>query len=162
MNAFGMDASEADNLLDALNATGQATGIDMDTLANALSSNAAQLKEMGLTAQQAAGFMGMVEMSGLDTSAAMMGLKTAMKNATADGKTLDQALAEFSTTMQGSGSDAEKLQAAYDLFGSKAGASIYNAVQTGKLNLSDFSGFLGDFEGSVEKMRHSTRLTSFR
>lgn len=66
MNAFGMDASEADNLLDALNATGQATGIDMDTLANALSSNAAQLKEMGLTAQQAAGFMGMVEMSGLD------------------------------------------------------------------------------------------------
>lgn len=34
---------------------------------------------MGLTAQQAAGFMGMVEMSGLDTSSAMMGLKTAMK-----------------------------------------------------------------------------------
>ncbi len=156
MNAFGMDASEADNLLDALNATGQATGIDMDTLANALSSNAAQLKEMGLTAQQAAGFMGMVEMSGLDTSAAMMGLKTAMKNATADGKTLDQVLAEFSTTMQGSGTDAEKLQAAYDLFGSKAGASIYNAVQTGKLNLSDFSGFLGDFEGSVENTFNET------
>lgn len=156
MNAFGMDASEADNLLDALNATGQATGIDMDTLANALSSNAAQLKEMGLTAQQAAGFMGMVEMSGLDTSAAMMGLKTAMKNATADGKTLDQVLAEFSATMQGSGSDAEKLQAAYDLFGSKAGASIYNAVQTGKLNLSDFSGFLGDFEGSVENTFNET------
>ena len=156
MNAFGMDASVADNLLDALNATGQATGIDMDTLANALSSNAAQLKEMGLTAQQAAGFMGMVEMSGLDTSAAMMGLKTAMKNATADGKTLDQVLAEFSATMQGSGSDAEKLQAAYDLFGSKAGASIYNAVQTGKLNLSDFSGFLGDFEGSVENTFNET------
>jgi phage-related minor tail protein len=156
MNAFGMDASEADNLLDALNATGQATGIDMDTLANTLSSNAAQLKEMGLTAQQAAGFMGMVEMSGLDTSAAMMGLKTAMKNATADGKTLDQALADFSATMQGSGSDAEKLQAAYDLFGSKAGASIYNAVQTGKLNLSDFSGFLGDFEGSVENTFNET------
>lgn len=84
MNAFGMDASEADNLLDALNATGQATGIDMDTLANALSSNAAQLKEMGLTAQQAAGFMGMVEMSGLDTSAAMMGLKTAIRTITDD------------------------------------------------------------------------------
>jgi hypothetical protein len=50
---------------------------------------------MGLTAQQAAGFMGMVEMSGLDTSTAMMGLKTAMKNATKDGKTLDQALAGF-------------------------------------------------------------------
>jgi hypothetical protein len=41
---------------------------------------------MGLTAQQAAGFMGMVEMSGLDTSSAMMGLKTAMKNATKTAK----------------------------------------------------------------------------
>ena len=92
MNAFGMDANEAGSMLDALNATGQATGIDMDTLAGLLSSNAAQLKAMGLTAQEAAGFMGMVEMSGLDTSAAMMGLKTVMKNAAKDGKTLDQTM----------------------------------------------------------------------
>ena len=50
MNAFGMDASEAGSMLDALNATGQSTGIDMDTLSGLLSSNAAQLKAMGLTA----------------------------------------------------------------------------------------------------------------
>ena len=156
MNAFGMDASEADSLLDALNATGQATGIDMNTLAGSLSTNAVQLKAMGLTAQQAAGFMGMVEMSGLDTSAAMMGLKTAMKNATKDGKTLDQALGDFSKTMQGNGSEAEKLQAAYDLFGSKAGAAIYNAVQTGKLNLSDLSGSLSNFESSIENTFNET------
>lgn len=151
MNAFGMDASEAGDLLDALNATGQATGIDMDTLAGSLSSNAAQLKEMGLSAEEAAGFMGMVEMSGLDTSAAMMGLKTAMKNAAADGKTLDQALSDFSETMKGNGSDAEKLQAAYDLFGSRAGAAIYNAVKTGKLNLEDLSGSITNFKGSVDR-----------
>lgn len=156
MNAFGMDAGEADGLLDALNATGQATGISMDTLAGLLSSNAAQLKQMGLTAQQASGFMGMVEMSGLDTSAAMMGLKTAMKIAAKDGKTLDTVLAEFSATMKGSGSETEKLQAAYDLFGSKAGAAIYNAVQTGKLNLEDFSGALGNFKGSVENTFNET------
>lgn len=151
MNAFGMDASEAGDLLDALNATGQATGIDMDTLAGSLSSNAAQLKEMGLSAEEAAGFMGMIEMSGLDTSAAMMGLKTAMKNAAVDGKTLDQALSDFSETMKGNGSDAEKLQAAYDLFGSRAGAAIYNAVKTGKLNLEDLSGSLTNFKGSVDR-----------
>lgn len=156
MNAFGMDASEAGSLLDALNATGQATGIDMDTLAGSLSTNAVQLKEMGLSAQDAAGFMGMVEMSGLDTSAAMMGLKTAMKNATKNGQTLDQALAGFSETMKGNGSETEKLQASYDLFGSKAGAAIYNAVQTGKLNLSDLSGSLSNFQGSVENTFNET------
>ena len=156
LNAFGEDASTADSLLDALNATGQATGIDMDTLAGALQSNAAQLKELGLTSQQAAGFMGMVEMSGLDTSSAMMGLKTAMKNATKDGKTLDQVLADFSETMKGNGSETDKLQAAYDLFGSKAGAAIYNACATGKLSLDDLSGALGDFEGSVENTFNQT------
>ena len=150
LNAFGEDAADAGDLLDALNATGQATGIDMDTLAGSLQNNAVQLKEMGLNSKQAAGFMGMVEMSGLDTSSAMMGLKTAMKNATKDGQTLDQVLKQFSETMKGNGTETEKLQAAYDLFGSKAGAAIYNAVQTGKLNLDDLSGALGDFAGSVD------------
>ena len=150
LNAFGQSTDDAGDLLDALNATGQATGISMDTLANDLSQNAAQFKEMGLTAQQAAGFMGMVEMSGLDTSTAMAGLKKAMKNAADDGMTLDDALKGFSDTMSSNKSDTEKLQAAYDLFGSKAGAAFYNAVQSGKLNLGDLSGTLGDFSGSVD------------
>ena len=156
LNAFGMDASKAGDVLDALNATGQSTGIDMGTLAGALSTNAVQLKAMGLSAQQAAGFMGMVEMSGLNTSAAMMGLKTAMKNATKDGHTLDQALVGFSKTMSGNGTEADKLQASYDLFGSKAGAAIFNAVQTGKLNLKDLSGSLTNFSGSVENTFNET------
>lgn len=156
LNAFGQSTDDAGDLLDALNATGQATGISMDTLANDLSQNAAQFKEMGLTAQQAAGFMGMVEMSGLDTSTAMAGLKKAMKNAADDGMTLDEALKGFSDTMNSNKSDTEKLQAAYDLFGSKAGASIYNAVQSGKLNLDDLSGTLGDFSGSVENTFNET------
>ena len=58
--------------------------------------------------------------------------------------------------MKGNGSETEKLQAAYDLFGSKAGAAIYNAVQTGKLNLDDLAGSLGDFEGSVENTFNET------
>jgi phage-related minor tail protein len=156
LNAFGQDTSDAGDLLDAMNATGQATGIDMDTLASALQTNAVQLKELGLNSQQAAGFMGMVEMSGLDTSAAMMGLKTAMKNATKDSKTLDQAIAGFSATMKGNGSETEKLQAAYDLFGSKAGVAIYNACATGKLNLDNLSGSLGNFSGSVENTFNET------
>ena len=156
LNAFGQSTDDAGDLLDALNATGQATGISMDTLANDLSQNAAQFKEMGLTAQQAAGFMGMVEMSGLDTSTAMAGLKKAMKNAADDGMTLDDALKGFSDTMSSNKSDTEKLQAAYDLFGSKAGAAFYNAVQSGKLNLDDLSGTLGDFSGSVENTFNET------
>ena len=156
LNAFGMDASQAGGMLDVLNSVGQATGLSMDTLSTDLSQNAAQLKSMGLNATQSAQFLGNVEMSGLDVSTAMAGMKKAMKNAAADGKTLDQALSEFSDTMHSNKSDTEKLQAAYDLFGSKAGASIFNAMQTGKLSLSGFSSDMSSFQGNVEQTFNDT------
>ena len=151
LNAFGMDASEAGGMLDVLNSVGQATGLSMDTLSQDLSQNAAQLQSMGLNATQSAQFLGNVEMSGLDVGVAMAGMKKAMKEAAGDGHTLDQALKGFSDTMHSNKSDTEKLQAAYDLFGSKAGASIYNAMQTGKLSLDGFSSDMSSFSGNVSK-----------
>ncbi|MGO5292880.1 phage tail tape measure protein [Bilifractor sp. LCP19S3_H10] len=151
LNAFGMDASQTGGMLDVLNSVGQATGLSMDTLSQDLSQNAAQLQAMGLNATQSAQFLGNVEMSGLDVGVAMAGMKKAMKEAAGDGKTLDQALKGFSDTMHSNKSDTEKLQAAYDLFGSKAGASIYNAMQTGKLSLDGFSSDMSSFSGNVSK-----------
>lgn len=156
LNAFGMSTSEAGGMLDVLNSVGQATGLSMDRLSQDLSSNAAQLQAMGLNATQSAQFLGNVEMSGLDVSAAMAGMKKAMKNAADDGLTLDQALAGFSDTMKSNKSDTEKLQAAYDLFGSKAGASIYNAMQTGKLSFDGFSSSMDSFKGNVETTFNDT------
>lgn len=151
LNAFGMDASQAGGMLDVLNSVGQSTGLSMDTLAQDLSQNAAQLQSMGLNATQSAQFLGNVEMSGLDVSVAMAGMKKAMKEAAGNGQTLDQALKGFSDTMHSNKSDTEKLQAAYDLFGSKAGAAIYNAMQTGKLSLDGFSSDMSSFSGNVSK-----------
>lgn len=151
LNAFGMDASQAGGMLDVLNSVGQSTGLSMDTLAQDLSQNAAQLQSMGLNATQSAQFLGNVEMSGLDVGVAMAGMKKAMKEAAGNGQTLDQALKGFSDTMHSNKSDTEKLQAAYDLFGSKAGASIFNAMKTGKLSLDGFSSDMSSFSGNVSK-----------
>ena len=156
LNAFGMDASQAGGMLDVLNSVGQATGLSMDTLSTDLSQNAAQLKAMGFNATQSAQFLGNVEMSGLDVGTAMAAMKKAMNNAAKDGKTLDQALGDFSTTMKSNKSDTEKLQAAYDLFGSKGGAAIFNAMQTGKLSLDGFSSDMNSFKGNVETTFNDT------
>ena len=156
LNAFGMDASQAGGMLDVLNSVGQATGLSMDTLSTDLSQNAAQLKAMGFNATQSAQFLGNVEMSGLDVGTAMAAMKKAMNNAAKDGKTLDQALGDFSTTMKSNKSDTEKLQAAYDLFGSKGGAAIFNAMQTGKLSLDGFSSDMSSFKGNVETTFNDT------
>lgn len=156
LNAFGQSSDDAGNLLDALNQVGQATGVSMDTLSQDLAKNAGQFQAMGLSAEQAAGFMGAVEMSGLDTSTMLTGLTKAQKVATKNGQSLSDALKDFSKTMNSNQSDTEKLQAAYDLFGSRAGGAIYNAVQSGKLSLNDLSTTLGDYAGSVEKTFNET------
>ena len=157
MAGFGLSADQAGKMLDALNTVGQQTGVDVGTLADQVSANAKQFQEMGLSAEEAASFLGSASMAGLDTSTAMMGLKTAMKNATADGKTLDEALKGFDETMKGNGSESDKLAAAYELFGSRAGGAIANAVENGSLSLSDFSSSLGEFEGSVNSTFEETK-----
>ena len=148
--AFGMDTSEAGNVLDALNKVGQNTGVDMNKLTTTLSQNAAQLSEMGLSAYDAAGFLGECDVAGLEISTTMTGLKTAMKNATSEGKPLDEFLGEFTQTMNSNASESDKLSVAYETFGTRAGGAIYNAVKNGKINLEDLTNSLGDFEGSVD------------
>lgn len=156
MAGFGLEAQDAGRILDALNTVGQQTGVDVGTLADTVAANAKQFQEMGLSAEEAAAFLGQASMAGLDTSGAMMGLKTAMKKASEDGVSLSDALAGFDEVMQSNASESDKLAAAYELFGSKAGAAIENAVANGTLNLSDFSASLGDFEGSVSSTFEGT------
>lgn len=147
--AFGMDASEASGYLDALNVVGQKTGVDVGTLAQQVSANAAQFQQMGLSAADATNLLGQMSMAGLDSSTAMMGMKTAMKEAAADGTTMSAKLTEFQATMSSSASESDKLAAAYELFGTRAGGAIYNATAQGTLDLTNFQGSLQGFEGSV-------------
>ena len=156
LHAFNMNSSEASDVLDVMNKVGQQTGIPMDTLAQSISSNAASLQEMGLSALESVQLLGKVEMSGMDTSAAMMGLKTAMKNASKDGKTLNRAFLEWQDTISGAGSDTDKLNASLELFGSRAGAQFYNAAKNGQLSLDSLQSGMEGFRGSVESTFEQT------
>lgn len=147
--AFGEDSANASSVLDALTLVSQNTGISISELGTSLQNNAAAFSEMGMSVEQAAVLMGAFNTAGLTTAQAQTALRTAMKNAASEGMTLNEALQGFSTTMQSNASDTEKLQAAYDLFGSKAGASIYQAFSEGKVSIDDFTGSLTDASGTV-------------
>lgn len=149
--AFGENSANASSVLDALVQVSQTTGISIEELGSALQNNAAAFSEMGMSVEQASALMGAFNMAGLTAAQTQTALRTAMKNAVADGQTLNQALQEFSVTMQSNASDTEKLQAAYDLFGTKAGASIYQAFSTGKVSIEDFTGSMVDASGTVSK-----------
>ena len=157
MAAFNIESSKAGDVLDILNKAGQDSGISMDTLSNSLLSNAASLTEMGFGLESAAGLIANLEKNGVDSSAAMAGLKKAFVNATADGKTMEEALAELESTMQSADSNTEAYQAALDLFGNKAGPQLAKAIQEGRLSLDEASNAVTDYGDSVSKTFEGTQ-----
>ena len=148
LSAFGLDASDATGLLDTLNSVGQNTGASMDSLLNGLIQNGTAFQEMGLSAEQAAVFMGQMETSGANSETVMQGLRKALKNATEDGIPLNQALSDLQNTILNGTDSMDGLTAAYDMFG-KSGDQIYAAVQNGTLSFTDLAAAATDSSGSV-------------
>lgn len=148
LSAFGLGAEDAEGLLDTLNATGQATGASVDTLANGLVQNGTAFQELGLNIEQATVLMGQMEMSGANSETVMNGLRKALKNAAEDGVPLNEALSDLQDTILNGKDGVDGLTAAYDLFG-KSGDQIYGAIQNGTLSFEDLASAATDTSGSV-------------
>ena len=150
MAAFNLDASEAGNVLDILNKAGQDTGISVDTLASSIATNAESLKDMNFNLADSAMFLANMEKNGIDTSTAMTGLKTALKNATKDGKTMKEAVTEMQEAMTKAKDKTEAMQIATELFGSKAGPALGAACYEGRLSLDQLGNSMDEFAGNVD------------
>lgn len=156
LSAFGLGAGEAGNLLDVLNATGQATGAGMDSLLNGLIQNGTAFQEMGLSIEQATVFMGQMETSGANSETVMNGLRKALKNAAEDGVPLNDALSQLQETILNGANGVDGLTAAYDMFG-KSGDQIYAAVKNGTLDFNALSISVEGVGGSVQNTFNATK-----
>lgn len=147
--AFGLQAEDTGSVLDALTKVSQNTGISVSTLESGLLNNSSAFQELGLNVNQAADFMGQVEMSGADVSTVMGGLSKALKNSVADGKSLDEALSDLQKEITGAGDSTDGLTKAYDLFG-KSGDKIFNAIKNGSLDFANLGAAASESAGTVE------------
>lgn len=154
--AFGMDASEAGKMLDVFTAVGQRTGIDMNQMTAMMSKYGAQLQAMGLDAYQAANFLGDVEVSGMDVAQSMTAMQKALKYASAAGKPLTTVLTDFDELMKSNASETEKLNAAYEIFGTKTGAAMYNAAKNGTLAFDQLGKSIDDNLGTLDSTFEGT------
>ena len=153
--AFGMDAKDAGSLLDTLNKVGQNTGASVDTLTAGLIQNGTAFQQMGLSIDDAAVFMGKLETSGANSESVMQGLRRALKNATADGTSMTDALDQLQTSILNGKDGVDGLTLAYDLFG-RSGDQIYGAIQNGTIDFTNLAGAAEDAGGSVTDTFNNT------
>lgn len=155
LSAFGLGADDAEGILDALTATGQATGASVDTLANGLVQNATAFQEMGLSAEQAIVMMGQLETSGANSETVMQGLRKALKSAAKDGVPLNDALADLQETILNGEDGMDGLTKAYEIFG-KSGDQIYGAVKNGTIDFNNLGDAASDTSGTVSSAFEGT------
>lgn len=156
MRKYNIDASETGSVLGLLTKAGQDTGISMDTLKSSLKTNGATLKEMGLDLTGSVNLLAQFEANGVDATAALAGLKKAQQNATADGRTLGDALGETVEKIKNAADETEALQIATDLFGKKGAAEMTQAIREGRVSVEDLSSSLSDYADTVQSTFEAT------
>lgn len=160
MTKYGVDASKTEQVLGLLANASQKTGINVSQLESTLSSNGAALKEMGFDLTESVNLLAQLEANGVDSSTAMAGFKKAVQNATKEGKSADEALAEMIDKIQHAQSDVGALEYATELFGSKGAPEMTQAIREGRLSLDDISGSLEQYSGKVDTTFENTQSAS--
>lgn len=149
MAAFGVDTKDAGGFLDLLTVQAQNTGVDMNTLLTSMTSNAAALSEMGMQADGAAIFLAQLEESGVDASSVLTGMKKALANAAKEGKPMSEAMSDLQKSIAGAKTDEEGMQKAMELFGTKAGPTMWKALKEGQVSFRTLASDSYDFTESM-------------
>lgn len=147
MNDANIPSSELSNVLDELTSASQASGLTVDTLAEALSQNGVQMRALGFNTQETIALLATMEKNGVNSSVVLAGMKKAMANYTDAGK---DANVELGNLFKGIQDGTVSASDAMDVFGTKVGASLYQYIQEGKLNYQDLLKVLQDSNGQLD------------
>lgn len=156
MAAWGISTEQTVEYLDMITKAGQDTGTSIDSINGALLSNATAFQEMGLGIEDAAFMLANFEKNGVDSAAAMTGLKKALQNAVKEGKPLGEAFAEIEGSIKGAKDQTEAMRIASELFGNKAGPALAAAIRDGRLSFEEMGATMEDFQGTVAQTYEAT------
>ncbi|VEF05550.1 phage tail tape measure protein [Streptococcus equi] len=156
IEAYGLQASDLARILDTVTYTSQETGVGVQELMDKAVAGAPQIKSLGLSFDDGVTLMGRFEKAGVDSSAALSSLSKAAVAYAKDGLTLKDGLAGTVEQIKQSTSETEALSLASEVFGSKAGPRMVDAIKRGALTFEDLAGTAEKASGIVTQTYEGT------
>lgn len=159
MTAFGVSADDMSSKLDTLFAISQSTGIGMNDLTGIVETSAPTMQALGYSFEDTAAMAGLLDKAGLDASGTMSKMSKALTTMAKDGEdpaeTLKRTTDEISN-MLAKGDEAGAIDMASKLFGTKGATQFVAAVQSGTMNIDEFSAAMGNSDGIINETNERT------
>lgn len=147
MGDAGIEADEYGTILDQLSVAAQASGISINTLTENLTKYGAPMRQLGFDTEASIAIFSQWEKAGVNTEIAFSGMKKAIANWTKEGKNGKE---EFANFVKGVQDGSISAQEALDVFGTKAGPDLVDAIQAGRFSYEDFLSVIENSAGTVE------------
>lgn len=151
IEAFELSYDDFNQVLDTTTKVAQNSGVSVDKLFEAAVKGAPQIKALGLEFDEGIQLLGQMEQAGISSSETLTGLTKASVNYAKENKTLSQGLGELQEKILNASSETEALNAAAEIFGTKNGEKMADAIRRGALNLEDLSSIATESAGVVEE-----------
>ena len=156
IEAYDLSYDDLNKVLDVTTKTSQNTGQAVDSLFDSAIKGAPQIKQLGLSFGEGVTLMGQFEQAGVDGNAALSSLSKATVAYAKDGKSLSEGLGELQNKIKNASSETEAINAAAEVFGTKGGPRMADAIRRGTLNLEDLAKIASESEGSVGETFEAT------
>lgn len=150
MQNWNIDESHMSEAMDYMFKVAQSTGVSFTNLSSEMETYGAQLQEVGYTFREASTLLGQVEKEGLDAATVVTALKTASKQAAKDGfENLNDGIETYISEIQNATDDTEAYSIATKYFGSKAAATMTQAIKKGTLSIDSLTASLKESDESI-------------
>ena len=145
MGDAGIEAKDYSTVLDVLTTAGQKSGISIDTLAESLAKYGAPLRQLGMDTEESIALLSQWEATGVNTEIAFSGMKKAIANWSKEGKKGKEEFKKCLDEIASTPDRSKAAQKAIEIFGTKAGPDLADAIAEGRFN---YQGFLKDIKNS--------------